>query len=134
MSGPVDLSLVVPLYNERDNLPLLIEGIGRALGRIGSDYEIVAVDDGSTDGSLDALKELRRDHPELHIVALAARPGQSAAFAAGIRAACGRTIVTLDADLQNDPADIPALLAGPEPSGAPPIVGYRVNRQDGGWK
>src|SRR5438876_7313176 len=76
MSGPVDLSLVVPLYNERDNLPLLIEEIGGALGRIGSDYEIVAVDDGSTDGSLDALKELRRDHPELHIVALAARAGQ----------------------------------------------------------
>ncbi len=134
MSGPVDLSLVVPLYNERDNLPLLIEEIGRALGRIGSDYEIVAVDDGSTDGSLDALKELRRDHPELHIVALAARAGQSAAFAAGFRAACGRTIVTLDADLQNDPADIPALLAELERSGATAVVGYRVNRQDGGWK
>src|SRR5205809_3420653 len=134
MSGPVDLSLVVPLYNERDNLPLLIEEIGRALGRIGSDYEIVAVDDGSTDGSLDALKELRRDHPELHIVALAARAGQSAAFAAGFRAACGRTIVTLDADLQNDPADIPPLLAELERSGATAVVGYRVNRQDGGWK
>ena len=142
MSGPVDLSLVVPLYNERDNLPLLIEEIGRALGRggrggggrIGPDYEVVAVDDGSTDGSLDALKELRRDHPELHIVALAARAGQSAAFAAGFRAACGRTIVTLDADLQNDPADIPPLLAGLERSGAPAVVGYRVNRQDGGWK
>ena len=142
MSGPVDLSLVVPLYNERDNLPLLIEEIGRALGRggrggggrIGPDYEIVAVDDGSTDGSLDALKELRRDHPELHIVALAARAGQSAAFAAGFRAACGRTIVTLDADLQNDPADIPPLLAELERSGATAVVGYRVNRRDGGWK
>ena len=134
MSGPVDLSLVVPLYNERDNLPLLIEEIGRALGRIGSDYEIVAVDDGSTDGSLEVLKALRRDHPELHIVALAARAGQSAAFAAGFRAACGRTIVTLDADLQNDPADIPALLAELERSGATAVVGYRVNRQDGGWK
>src|SRR5881396_3599679 len=93
MSGPVDLSLVVPLYNERDNLPLLIEEIGRALGRggkgrTGPDYEIVAVEDGSTDGSLDALKELRRDHPELHIVALAARAGQSAAFAEIGRASC----------------------------------------------
>src|SRR6266700_98473 len=116
MSGPVDLSLLVPLYNERDNLPLLIEEIGRALGRIGSDYEIVAVDDGSTDG------------------ALAARAGQSAALAAGFRAACGRTIVTLDADLQNDPADIPALLAELERSGAAAVAGYRVDRRDSGWK
>src|SRR2546422_5912845 len=111
MSGPVDLSLVVPLYNERDNLPLLIEEIGGALGRIGSDYEIVAVDDGSTDGSLDALKELRRDHPELHIVALAARAGQSAAFAAGVPAACGGPIGTLHAHPPKHPPDIPRPLA-----------------------
>ena len=134
MSGPADLSLVVPLHNERDNLPLLIEEIGRTLGGRGGSYEVVAVDDGSTDGSLDALKALKRDHPELHIVALAARAGQSAAFAAGFRAARGRTIVTLDADLQNDPADIPLLLAELERSGATAVVGYRVNRRDGGWK
>jgi len=134
MSGPADLSLVVPLHNERDNLPLLIEEIGRSLDGRGGSYEVVAVDDGSTDGSLDALKALKRDHPELHIVALAARAGQSAAFAAGFRAARGRTIVTLDADLQNDPADIPLLLAELERSGATAVVGYRVNRRDGGWK
>src|SRR5213083_415266 len=134
MSGPADLSLVVPLHNERDNLPLLIEEIGRSLDGRGGSYEVVAVDDGSTDGSLDALKALKRDHPELHIVALAARAGQSAAFAAGFRAARGRTIVTLDADLQNDPADIPLLLAELERSGATAVVGYRVKRRDGGWK
>jgi len=134
MSGPADLSLVVPLHNERENLPLLIEEIGRSLSGRGGSYEVVAVDDGSTDGSLDALKALKRDHPELHIVALAARAGQSAAFAAGFRAARGRTIVTLDADLQNDPADIPLLLAELERSGATAVVGYRVNRRDGGWR
>src|SRR5439155_1750040 len=104
MSAPVELSLVVPVYNERDNLPVLVEEIGRALavrgggGGGGGRYEIVAVDDGSTDGSLDVLKALKRDHPEIHIVAFDANAGQTAAFAAGFGAARGRVIVTLDAD------------------------------------
>lgn len=135
MSGappPVELSLVVPVYNERENLPLLVEEVRRALA--GRRYELVAVDDGSTDGSLEVLKALKHDHPELHIVAFAANAGQTAAFAAGFRAARGRVTVTLDADLQNDPADIPALLDELERSGATAVVGYRVNRQDGGWK
>src|SRR2546425_6848354 len=78
MSGPrppVDLSLVVPVFNERDSLPVLVEEVARALA--GRSYEIVAVDDGSTDGSLDVLKALKRDHPELHIVAFAANAGRS---------------------------------------------------------
>ena len=142
MSAPLELSLVVPVYNERDNLPVLVEEIGRALagwgggaggGRVGR-YEIVVVDDGSTDGSLDVLKALKRDHPELHIVAFAANAGQTAAFAAGFGAARGRLIVTLDADLQNDPADIPVLLAELEQSGAAAVAGYRVDRRDSGWK
>src|SRR2546422_10204454 len=135
MSGPrppVDLSLVVPVYNECDSLPVLVEEVARALA--GRSYEIVAVDDGSTDGSLDVLKALKRDHPELHIVAFAANAGQTAAFAAGFRAARGRVAVTLDADLQNDPADIPALLDELERSGAAAGVGYRVDRRDSGWK
>src|SRR5207247_568687 len=139
---PPELSLVVPVYNERDNLPLLVEEIARALGGAGAGagagtgrrYEIVAVDDGSTDGSLEVLKTLKRDHPELHIVAFAANAGQTAAFAAGFRAARGGVIVTLDADLQNDPADIPALLGHLDVTGATAVVGYRVNRRDTGWK
>src|SRR2546425_8379608 len=137
MSGrpPVDVSLVVPVYDERESLPLLVEEIRRALGARGKwTYEIVAVDDGATDGSLDVLKALKRDHPELHIVAFAANAGQTAAFAAGFRAARGRVTVTLDADLQNDPADIPALLDELERSGAAAVVGYRVDRRDSGWK
>ena len=132
MSDSVELSLVVPVYNERDNLPLLIEEVGRALA--GRRYEVVAVDDGSTDGSLDVLKALKRAHPELHILAFAANAGQTAAFAAGFAAARGRVVVTLDADLQNDPADIPALLAELERSGAAAVAGYRVGRRDSGWK
>jgi glycosyltransferase involved in cell wall biosynthesis len=135
-SAPIELSLVVPVYNERENLPLLVEEVSRALGghAAGRRYEIVAVDDGSTDGSLEILKGLKRDHPELHIVAFVANAGQTAAFAAGFRAPQGRVIVTLDADLQNDPADIPALVAELERSGATAVVGYRVNRRDSGWK
>src|SRR2546428_1099508 len=134
MSAPVDLSLVVPVYNERDNLPVLVEEIGRALAgrRGGGRYEIVAVDDGSTDGSLDVLKALKHEHPEIHIVAFAANAGQTAAFAAGFGAARGRVVVTLDADLQNDPADIPALLSELERTGAAAVAGYRVDRRGSG--
>src|SRR6059036_4037171 len=134
MSAPLELSLVIPVYNERDNLPVLVEEIDRALAARRGRYEIVAVDDGSTDGSLDVLKALKREHPEIHIVAFAANAGQTAAFAAGFGAARGRVIVTLDADLQNDPADIPVLLAELERSGATAVAGYRVDRQDSGWK
>ena len=130
-----ELSLVVPVYDERDSLTPLVAEISAALARGGGGgYEIVAVDDGSTDGSLEVLKTLKRDHPELHVVALAAHAGQTAAFAAGFRAARGRVIVTLDADLQNDPADIPALLEHLRTSGATAVVGFRVNRRDTGWK
>ncbi len=126
------LSVIVPVYNERDNLPLLVEEIGRALA--GRRYEIVAVDDGSTDGSLDVLKALKQTHPELHILAFAANAGQTAAFAAGFGVARGSVVVTLDADLQNDPADIPALVDELERSGAAAVAGYRVERRDTGWK
>jgi len=131
---PLDVALVIPVYNERDNLPLLIDEITHAVGGTGRRYEIVAVDDASTDGSLDVLRGLERDHPELRVVALAEHAGQTAALAAGFRAACSRVVVTLDADLQNDPADVPALLAELERSSAAAVVGYRVNRHDSAWK
>ena len=134
MSAEPELSLVVPVFNERDSVPLLVDEIAHALAGRNGRYEIVAVDDGSSDDSLDVLKALKRSHPELHLVALATRSGQTAAFAAGFRAARGRVIVTLDADLQNDPADIPALLAQLDRTGATAVVGYRVDRRDRGWK
>src|SRR5205809_2288119 len=91
-----------------------------------------AVDGASTDGSLDGLRGLARDDPELRVVALAEHAGQTAALAAGFRAACSRVVVTLDADLQNDPADVPALLAELERSSAAAVVGYRADRHDRG--
>src|SRR3989440_4936827 len=134
MSAPLELSLVIPVYNERENLPVLVGEIDQALaGRPGGGrYETVAVDDGSTAGSLAVLKALKHEHAEIHIVAFAANAGQTAAFAAGFGAARGRVIVTLDADLQNDPADIPALLAELEQSGAAAVAGYRVDRRGSG--
>ncbi len=132
MPGPIDVSLVIPVYNERDNLAPLLEEIHSALA--GRRYEIVAVDDGSTDGSLQELKALKARRPELHIVSFAANAGQTAAFAAGFRAARGDVIVTLDADGQNDPADVPALLDALHQSGATAVAGYRATRVDSGWK
>lgn len=132
MPDPVDLSLVIPVYNERDNLAPLVGEIERALS--GRRYEIVAVNDGSTDGSLEALKALKRAHPVLHIVSFAANAGQTAAFAAGFQVARAPVIVTLDADGQNDPADIPALVEALAASGATAVVGYRVDRHDTRWK
>ena len=134
----LELSLVVPVYNERENLAALVAEIAAALGRGGGrgggSYEIVAVNDGSTDGSLEELKALKRTHPELHVVSFAANAGQTAAFAAGFKAARGAIVVTLDADLQNDPADIPVLVAELQRSGATAVAGYRVDRRDTLWK
>ncbi|HWH02742.1 MAG TPA: glycosyltransferase family 2 protein [Gemmatimonadales bacterium] len=129
-----ELSLVVPVYNERENLAPLLAEIAAALRPAGRPYEVVAVDDGSTDGSRDELRRLRADHPELHLVGFERNAGQTAAFAAGFRAARGPVVVTLDADLQNDPADIPGLVRELERTGATAVVGYRLNRRDTGWK
>jgi glycosyltransferase involved in cell wall biosynthesis len=132
LPAPIDVSLVIPVYDERDNLEPLVREIAAALA--GRHYEIVAVDDGSTDGSLETLKDLKRTHSELHIVSFEANAGQTAAFAAGFRAARGAVIVTMDADGQNDPADVPALLDALQRSAATAVVGYRIRRHDSGWK
>src|SRR5207244_8221043 len=105
---PVDVALVIPVYNERDNLPLLIDEITHAVGGTGRRYEIVAVDDASTDGSLDVLRGLERDHPELRVVALAEHAGRTAGLAAGFRAVCGRVGVAVDAVLVIDRAVVQA--------------------------
>ena len=124
---------MIPVYNERESLAPLLAELGALRGKV-PPFEVVTVDDGSTDGSVDELRRLRPEHPELHLVAFERNAGQTAAFAAGFRAARGRIIVTLDADLQNDPADVPALIAELERSGASAVVGYRANRRDTGWK
>lgn len=125
-----DLSVVFPVYNEEENLPILLGEIASALNGTGWTYEIVAVDDGSTDRSLDILRRSRDDYPTLRVLALEKNSGQSAALDAAWRAARGRLVVSLDADLQNDPADIPPMVRRLEESGADMVVGVRVSRRD----
>lgn len=124
---------MLPIYNERDNLAPLFDELETALA--GKAHEIVAVDDGSTDDSLAVLMTLRERHPELIVLALEAHAGQSAATMAGCDAARGEIVVTMDADGQNDPRDIPALLGRLEAtSGCAAVVGYRAARRDSAWK
>ena len=125
---------MVPAYNERDNLAPLLAEIAAALDGRAWSYEVIVVDDGSTDGTLDALKDLRRQYPALHIISFERNAGQTAAFAAGFRAARAPILVTLDADLQNDPNDIPKLVETLERTGATAVAGYRATRRDTSWK
>jgi len=114
-TGPIHLSVVAPAHNERDNVANLAGEIEQALAGLGFAWEFVLVDDGSTDDTAAITRELMRDRPWLRMVRMTRTPpdsggGQSAAFHAGFRAARGRLIAVLDADLQNDPGDIPAML------------------------
>jgi glycosyltransferase involved in cell wall biosynthesis len=130
VSARPDLSVVFPVYNEEENVPLLLREIAAALEGKGWTYEIVAVDDGSTDRSLEILRGSRAHYPTLRVLALEKNSGQTAALDAAWRAAAGLMVVSLDADLQNDPADIPAMVRKLEESRADMVIGVRVNRQD----
>ncbi len=124
-----DVSIVVPIYNEVESLPQLIEAIASSLNDTELNYELICVDDGSKDGSAELLKQLALTHSHLRAVILRRNYGQTAAMAAGFKNARGRVIVSLDGDLQNDPADIPMLLAKLD-EGYDLVTGWRVNRQD----
>src|SRR5690242_1232741 len=104
------VSVVIPVYNEEENLPELAERVGAALARSGRDFEVILVDDGSRDHSAAVLAELAATRPWLKPLYLIRNYGQSAALQAGFDAAEGEIIVTLDGDLQNEPDDIPELL------------------------
>ena len=126
-----DVSIVVPIYNEVDNLPDLVARIGRAMAGQPLSFELLAVDDGSTDGSRARLSELAATTPWLRPVLLARNYGQSSALQAGFDRVRGRYVVTLDADLQNEPDDIPLLLQRLETDPAVDMVsGWRKDRQD----
>ena len=124
-----DVSVVVPVRDEVESLPLLLEAIASNLSETNFSYEIICVDDGSTDGSAEFLKEQAQIRTDLKAVLLRRNYGQSAAMAAGFNYAIGKVIVTLDADLQNDPADIPLLLAKLA-EGYDLVSGWRHQRQD----
>lgn len=125
----IRLSVIIPLFNEEENIEPLYSRLKETLEDFGIDHEIIMVDDGSTDGSFDILKGLQAKNPLLRVVRLRRNFGQTAAFAAGFDYARGEVIVTLDADLQNDPADIPALLSKIE-EGYDVVSGWRVRRKD----
>ena len=129
MSERPDLSVVFPVYNEEENVPVLLDEIARAIGGKWS-YEMVAVDDGSTDRSLQVLRDMRAKYPQLRVLAFEKNTGQTAALDAAWRNARGRMVVSLDADLQNDPADIPAMIANLEKQNADMVIGVRTNRRD----
>lgn len=123
------VSIVVPVYNEQDNVALLIEEIERALVAFASPWELIIVDDGSTDETVVRLQRLAEQRPFVRLVLLRRNFGQTAAMHAGIQHATGDTIVTIDGDLQNDPADIPRLVAKIE-EGYDLVHGWRKHRQD----
>ena len=124
------LSLVIPIYNEEESLPLLFDAIHQALDSLPHSWEVVLVDDGSSDQSLSVLKALAEKDPEhIRVVVFRRNFGQTAAIAAGIDHAKGEIIVLLDADLQNDPADIPMMLEKLD-EGYDVVSGWRVDRQD----
>jgi glycosyltransferase involved in cell wall biosynthesis len=125
----MELSVVVPLYNEEQNLPQLVQQLLTAIRPLGASFELVLVDDGSRDGSPSVLRRLAGEVPELVAVLLRRNYGQTAAMAAGFDASRGEVIVTLDGDLQNDPADIP-LLVDRLAEGYDLVSGWRHQRQD----
>lgn len=123
------LSVVVPVYNEYENIPLLYDEVVKALRNIES-WELILVDDGSKDNSLEALKEIAaKDTEHVKVIGLRRNFGQTAAIAAGIDHASGEIIVLMDADLQNDPSDIPAMLDKLN-EGYDLVSGWRKDRQD----
>lgn len=127
------LSVIIPAKNEEQNLPLLIKQLFVVLHGLGRPFEAIVVNDGSTDASLSVLRSLASSRPELRVIDLARNYGQTAAMMAGFEHAHGDIIIPIDADLQNDPADIPLLLAKLE-EGYDVVSGWRKNRQDAALK
>ncbi len=124
----IEISVVVPVFNEEENLPLLIPKLVEVLNSLGQSYEMIFVDDGSTDRSLIILKEMASRNSLLRILRFKENRGLSTALVAGIREARGEKIVTLDSDLQNDPMDIPKLLGYLEHYDM--ATGWRQKRED----
>jgi glycosyltransferase involved in cell wall biosynthesis len=125
----MEVSVVVPVFNELESVPHLAENLHKSLSATGVAYEVLLVDDGSTDGTWEALLKAAAMHPHFRLIRLRRNFGQTAAMSAGFHAARGEVIVTLDADLQNDPGDI-SLLLGRIRGGADVVSGWRRERKD----
>lgn len=126
MEEKIDVTVIAPVLNERESLPELHRRVAEALA--GKNYEIILIDDGSNDGGFEAMKELRASDPRVRVVRFLRNFGKSAALAAGFERARGEAVITIDADLQDDPAEIPRLLAALE--GADLVTGWKQDRQD----
>jgi len=123
------LSIVIPVYNEKTSIPFLYDELTSALDKLGKSYEVILVDDGSRDGTFEELVKMHEKNCNFRIVRFRRNYGQTPAMAAGFDVSRGEIIITLDADLQNDPADIPLLLEKIE-EGDDIVSGWRTNRQD----
>ncbi|MBM6594254.1 glycosyltransferase family 2 protein [Microvirga pudoricolor] len=132
-SSSPQVSIVVPVRNEADNILMLVDEIERACSAIGP-FEVVYVDDGSTDRTVEVIQEARRTRPWLRLIRHEASCGQSAAVRTGVRNAHGPIVATLDGDGQNDPAFIPQLVAALDDPGTALAAGQRVGRKDGTYK
>ena len=130
-SDTIQISILLPIHNEEDNLVILIQEIVEALAPLNQSFEIIMVDDRSTDRSTSVIEELCRKYPNIRGIFFRANRGQTAAFDAGFREASGTIIVTMDADRQNDPKDIPRMLSMINDEGYDFVTGWRRNRQDG---
>ena len=128
-SAQLDLSIIAPIYNEEESIPLLISEVHRALDQSGLNFELILVDDGSRDRSFEIMADFARTDEALVIVGLRRNFGQTAALQAGLDCARGRRVVLMDADLQNDPADILAMLAQLD-QGYDLVAGWRKDRKD----
>ena len=125
-----ELSVVIPIYNEEENVASLVKEFREALNAWGRSYELILVDDGSTDRSFELLKGLQKTTPELCVIQFRRNFGQTAAFAAGFAHARGRLVATAAGDLQNDPKDIPMMVARLESENLDIVAGWRKNRKD----
>lgn len=125
----IDLSIVIPIYNEEENIQRLHEHLDKVLLSLGRSYEIIFVDDGSADNSAARLRAVQQGDPHVRVIRLRRNFGQTAAFSAGFDHARGAVVITMDGDLQNDPADIPRLLEKIA-EGHDIVSGWRVKRQD----
>lgn len=124
----IDISIVVPVYNEEENLPILIPHLSKVLDPLGKSYEMILVDDGSSDGSRKIVKQMASADPRIRLLGFKKNCGETAAGAAGLKAARGDIVITIDADLQNDPEDIPRMLGYLKEYDM--VTGWREKRDD----